>query len=76
MIFCNGVNIRARVRVQLLRSPHLNPLPEGEEMIQVQTGKMVYSTNRAHGLQWIGKEERADAVGGNQCYGSTSRVYR
>jgi hypothetical protein len=43
---------------------------------EVQTGKMVYSTNRAHGLQWIGKEERADAVGGNQCYGSTSRVYR
>jgi hypothetical protein len=53
-----------------------SPLPLGEAAALVQTGKMVYSTNRAHGLQWIGKEERADAVGGNQCYGSTSRVYR
>jgi hypothetical protein len=55
---------------------YISPSPFGRGKGEVQTGKMVYSTNRAHGLQWIGKEERADAVGGNQCYGSTSRVYR
>jgi hypothetical protein len=40
----------------------------------VQTGNMIYRTNRAHGLQWIGKEEIADAVEGNQCHGTTNSI--
>ena len=47
------------------------PLPLGEGKGEVQTGNMVYEINRAHGLQWIGKEGFADAVEGNQCYGTT-----
>jgi hypothetical protein len=35
-----------------------------------QTGHMVYA------LKDIGKEELADALGANQCHGSTSSVYR
>jgi hypothetical protein len=35
---------------------------------------MIYRTNRAHGLQWIGKEEIADAVEGNQCHGTTNSI--
>jgi hypothetical protein len=54
--------------------PHPNPLPEGEGITQVQTGNMIYRTNRAHGLQWIGKEEIADAVEGNQCHGTTNSI--
>jgi hypothetical protein len=38
----------------------------------VQTGKMIYSINRADGLHWVGKEELADAMKGNQCDGSTT----
>jgi hypothetical protein len=41
---------------------------------EVQTGNMIYRTNRAHGLQWIGKEEIADAVEGNQCHGTTNSI--
>ena len=43
-------------------------------MGEVQTGNMIYRTNRAHGLQWIGKEEIADAVEGNQCHGTTNSI--
>jgi len=49
-------------------------LPEGERAPAVQTGNMIYRTNRAHGLQWIGKEEIADAVEGNQCHGTTNSI--
>jgi hypothetical protein len=40
----------------------------------VQTGNMIYKTNRAHGLQCIGKEGDADAVEGNQCHGPTNSI--
>jgi hypothetical protein len=40
----------------------------------VQTGNIVYRINRAHGLQYIGKEEIADAVEGNQCHGTTNSI--
>jgi hypothetical protein len=35
---------------------------------------MIYKTNRAHGLQWIGKEGIADAVEGNKCHGTTNSI--
>jgi hypothetical protein len=47
---------------------------EGEDFGWVQTGNMIYRTKRAHGLQWIGKEEIADAVEGNQCHGTTNSI--
>jgi hypothetical protein len=40
--------------------------------LRVQTGKMVDRINRAHGLHWVGKEELADAMEGNQCDGPTN----
>jgi hypothetical protein len=40
----------------------------------VQTGNIVYRINRAHGLHFVGKEEGADAVEGNQCHGSKSSI--
>ena len=52
----------------------VDPRPLGEGRVRVQTGNMIYRTNRAHGLQWIGKEEIADAVEGNQCHGTTNSI--
>ena len=49
--------------------PHPNPLPKGEGVTSVQTGKIVYRINRAHGLHCIGQQEGTDAVEGNQCDG-------
>jgi hypothetical protein len=46
----------------------------GRERTEVQTGNIVYRINRAHGLQYIGKEEIADAVEGNQCHGTTNSI--
>ena len=40
----------------------------------VQTGNIIYRTNRAHGLRCIGKEETADAVEANQCYGPKNSI--
>jgi hypothetical protein len=48
--------------------------PSTGRMKEVQTGNMIYKTNQAHGLQWIGKEEIADAVEGNQCHGTTNSI--
>ena len=61
-------------RGQYQQGPLLLPLPLGEDRGEVQTGNMIYRTNRAHGLQWIGKEEIADAVEGNQCHGTTNSI--
>jgi hypothetical protein len=51
------------------------PRPAGEGQGEVQTGKIVYRINRAHGLHCVGKEEIADAVEGNQCHGTTNSIY-
>ncbi len=56
-------------------APHPEPSPaKGEGRVRVQTGNMIYRTSRAHGLQWIGKEEITDAVEGNQCHGTTNSI--
>jgi len=46
----------------------------GEGRVRVQTGNIVYKTNRARGLQCIGEEDLADAVEGNLWRGSTSSI--
>ena len=50
-------------------TPSPQPSPKGRGSLSVQTGKIVYRINRAHGLHCIGQEEGADAVEGNQCDG-------
>jgi len=52
-----------------LRPKSFCPSPRGRGPGWVQTGKIVYRINRAHGLHCIGQEEGADAVEGNQCDG-------
>src|SRR5438445_11869069 len=50
------------------------PSPFGSGQGGVQTGKIVYRINWAHGLHGIGQEEGADAVQGSQCHGPDSTV--